>query len=219
MTTSTDLHQLRTSKNDTLREIHLYLSSDLQLPSCPIAAALPEISARISENFSELHYLPRDESPIPGVIKFKRHVKSRYDHDRKAWIPIPEPKWEWEGTILLVTTAEDVTDLISNDGLREWVGDARLALEMKPTQQLIIMIKGLVKYYSKLKSKQNKEYTAAARAGLEGKDHSGSSAAKVVNQIGREQIETELAMTQMETKCFLVHGELQPSIPHAELKS
>lgn len=199
--------QLRTSKNDTLREIHLYLSSDLQLPTCPIAAALPEISARISENFSELHYLPEDESPIPGVIKFKRHVKSRYDHDRKAWIPLTEPKWEWEGSILVITTAEEVTDLISTDGLRDWVGDVRLAMDMKPSQQLIVMIKGLAKYYSKLKSKQNKEYTAAARAGLEGKDQSGRSAAKVVNQIGREQIETELVRAQMETKCFLVHGQ------------
>lgn len=200
--------QLRTSKNDTLREIHLYLSSDLQHPSCPIAAALPEISARITENFSEIHYLPESDSPIPGVIKFKRHVKSRYDHDRKAWIPIPDPKWEWEGTILLVTTAEEVTDLISHDGLRDWVGDIRLAMDMKATQQLIIMIKGLAKYYSKLKSKQNKEYTAAARAGLEGKDQNGSSAARIITQIGREEIETELVRTQMETRCFLVHGKL-----------
>lgn len=99
------------------------------------------------------------------------------------------------------------------------MGDVRLALEMKPTQQLIIMIKGLVKYYSKLKSKQNKEYTAAARAGLEGNDRSGSSAAKVVNQIGREQIETELARTQMETKCFLVHGEYQLQVPHVNTDS
>lgn len=201
--------QLRTSKNDTLREIHLYLSSDLQSPSCPIAAALPEIQARITENFSELHYLPEHESPIPGVIKFKRHVKSRYDHDRKAWIPLPDPKWEWEGTVLLVVTAEEVTDMISNDSLREWVGDVRLAMDMKSTQQLIIMIKGLAKYYSKLKSKQNKEYTAAARAGLEGKNIAGNSAAKVVSQIGREEIETELVRAQMETKCFLVHGTCQ----------
>lgn len=202
------MSKLRTSKNDTLREIHLYLSADLQLPSCPIAAALPEITARVTENFSELHYLPDGESPIPGVIRFKRHVKSRYDHDRKAWIPLDEARWEWDGTIVVIITAEELTDMIANTGLSVWVTDVRLALGMKPVDQLMIMIKGLAKHYSKLKSQQNREYTAAARAGLGGKEQvtAGRSA---VTLIGKEEIEIELVKVQMETKCFLVHGKLK----------
>jgi crossover junction endonuclease EME1 len=199
-------NQLRTSKNDTLREIHLYLSADLQVPSCPIAGALPEITARVTENFSELHYLPEGDSPISGVIKFKRNVKSRYDHNRKAWIPLDESRWEWDGTIVVIVTAEEVTDMISNAGLREWVNDVRLAMGMRPLDQMMIMIKGLAKHYSKLKSQQNREYTAAARAGLGGKEQITTSR-NTVKLVGKEEIEVELVKVQMETKCFLVHGK------------
>lgn len=177
------------------------------MPSCRIAGALPEITARVTENFSELHFLPEDESPIPGVIRFKRHVKSRYDHDRKAWIPLPESHWEWEGTIVVIVTAEEVTDLIANAGLRDWINDVRLALGMKPLDQLMIMIKGLAKYYSKLKSQQNREYTAAARASFSGKELANASRTSAGGSLGKEEIESELVRVQMETKCFLVHGK------------
>jgi crossover junction endonuclease EME1 len=200
---------LRTSKNDTLREIQLYLSADLSQPSCPIAGALPEITHRITDNLSQLHFLPAEESPLPGVIRFKRHVKSRYDHTRKAWIPINDPKWEWEGTVVFIITADDVVDMITDPrgeggGLREWASDVRLAMGMKGSDQLIIMIKGLAKYYSKLKSAQNKEFTAAARAGVAGKEVGGLSTG--VNQLGRDGIDMELLRLEMENGAFLVHG-------------
>ena len=202
----TDANRLRTSKNDTLREIHLYLSADLGKPSCAIAGALPEITHRITDNLSELHYLPESESPLPGIIRFKRHVKSRYDHVRKAWIPLDDPRWEWEGTILVIITADECVDMITSNGLRDWAGDVRLAMGMKGNDQLVIMIKGLVKYYSKLKSAQNKEFTAAARAGVAGKDVGAMGMAG--GKLGREAIDMELLRLEMENGAFLVHGAL-----------
>lgn len=212
----TDANRLRTSKNDTLREIHLYLSADLQQPSCAIAGALPEITHRITDNLSELHYLPESESPLPGIVRFKRHVKSRYDHIRKAWIPLDEPRWEWEGTILVIITADECVDMISTKGLRDWASDVRLAMGMKVNDQLVIMIKGLSKYYSKLKSAQNKEFTAAARAGVAGKDVGGLGAA-VSGKLDREQIDMELLRLEMENGAFLVHGQSFYLLPSIEL--
>jgi crossover junction endonuclease EME1 len=208
-----DVNRLRTSKNDTLREIHLYLSADLQAPSCPIAGAMPEITHRITDNLSEIHFLPQSESPISGVIRFKRHVKARYDHTRKAWIPLDDPRWEWEGVVLVIITADEVVDMITNshrgEGLRDWAGDVRLALGMKTSDQMAVMIKGLSKYYSKLKSLQNKEYTAAARAGVAGKEISGAAhGAGLSGRPDKEVIEMELVKLQMEKQCFLVHGQL-----------
>jgi crossover junction endonuclease EME1 len=206
-----DANRLRTSKNDTLREIHLYLSADLQQPSSAIAGALPEITHRIIDNLSELHYLPEHESPLPGIIRFKRHVKSRYDHTRKAWIPLDHPNWEWEGTILVIITADECVDMVHTKGLREWASDVRLAMGMKGNDQLVIMIKGLGKYYSKLKTAQNKEYTAAARAGVAGKDVGGLGTA-AGGKLDREQIDMELLRLEMENGAFLVHGQ-SPSCP------
>jgi len=132
-------------------------------------------------------------------------VKSRYDHTRKAWIPLDHPKWEWEGTILVIITADECVDMIHTKGLREWASDVRLAMGMKGNDQLVIMIKGLGKYYSKLKTAQNKEYTAAARAGVAGKDVGGLSVA-AGGKLDREQIDMELLRLEMENGAFLVHG-------------
>jgi crossover junction endonuclease EME1 len=131
-------------------------------------------------------------------------VKSRYDHTRKAWIPLDDPRWEWEGTILVIITADECVDMIHTKGLREWASDVRLAMGMKGNDQLMIMIKGLAKYYTKLKSAQNKEYTAAARAGVAGKDVGGLSMGE---KLGREQIDMELLRLEMENGAFLVHGK------------
>jgi crossover junction endonuclease EME1 len=96
-------------------------------------------------------------------------------------------------------------DMIHTKGLREWASDVRLAMGMKGNDQLVIMIKGLGKYYSKLKTAQNKEYTAAARAGVAGKDIGGLSGA-TVGKLDREQIDMELLRLEMENGAFLVHG-------------
>jgi hypothetical protein len=107
---------------------------------------------------------------------------------------------------LVIITADECVDLISNTGgLREWAGDVRLAMGMKGNDQLVIMIKGLGKYYSKLKSAQNKEFTAAARAGVAGKDVGGLGMV-AGEKLGREQIDMELLRLEMENGAFLVHG-------------
>lgn len=113
---------------------------------------------------------------------------------------------------LIIVTADEVVDMIANshhgEGLRDWAGDVRLALDMKGSDQLIIMVKGLNKYYSKLKNLQNKEFTAAARAGVAGKDISGAAyGAGVPGKPNKEAIEMEMVKLQMEKQCFLVHGE------------
>jgi crossover junction endonuclease EME1 len=95
--------------------------------------------------------------------------------------------------------------MIHTKGLREWASDVRLAMGMKGNDQLMIMIKGLGKYYSKLKTAQNKEYTAAARAGVAGKDVGGLSGA-TGGKLDREQIDMELLRLEMENGAFLVHG-------------
>ena len=136
-------------------------------------------------------------------------MKSRYDHVRKAWIPLGDPKWEWDGTVVIIITADDLVDMITDPrgeggGLREWASDVRLAMGMKASDQLVIMIKGLGKYYSKLKSAQNKEFTAAARAGVAGKEVGVLSAGMA--KLGREEIDMELLRLEMENGAFLVHG-------------
>lgn len=194
------------SKNDTVREIHLYLSPDLQAPSSPIAGALPEIRLRIEGNESALHPLSEADSYLSGLIRFKRHHKARYDSALRRWVPLAHDKWEWEPTVLLVVTADEIIDLVATDELVNWAADARLTLGMRQTDQMLVMIKGLQKYYNKSKAIANREFTAAARAGLGERDPVRRATAV---RPEKETVERELVKLQVAQRCFLVHGELQ----------
>jgi crossover junction endonuclease EME1 len=187
----------------------LYLSSDLETPSSPIAGALPAIRTKLTDNFSQVHFLPTDDSPHPGVIRFKRYVQARWDTAGKKFVPLDQPKWRWETTVLVIMTAEDVIDKIAvcNDELGTWAGDFRLMLGMGAKDQMFVMIKGLQKYYSKTKSLANKEYTAQARAVLGEKEGEGGRGRANSARPSKEIIERELVKLQVAHGCFLIHGE------------
>lgn len=215
--------QLRTSKQDTLREIHLYLSADMSLPSSPIADAVPEIRNRIQDCQSALHFLPESDCPIPGVIRFKRYLQARWDPESKRFVPLDDPRWVWEKTVLIIITAEELVDKIAKGGeegekdvLAQWVSDVRLLLGLTMSDQVMLMIKGLQKYYSKSRALANKDYINAARAGLEAGGGGGgggpgsSTAIKTTRMNGRptrDRIETEMVRLQVAEHCFLVHVE------------
>ncbi|RSH81501.1 hypothetical protein EHS25_006858 [Saitozyma podzolica] len=202
----TEVNRLRTSKNDTVREIHLYLSWDLESPSSPIAGALPEIRTRVSDNFSQIHFMHEEASPVPGVIRFKRHVQARWDPGVKRWLPLDVTRWEWENTVVMIVTAEEIVDKIAAGGglLSGWASDVRLALGLAASDHIIVMIKGLQKYYAKTKSLANREFTAAARAGLDG---AGSAHLAPGARVPKDTIERELVKLQVGEGCFLVHVE------------
>ncbi|WWD22481.1 hypothetical protein CI109_106974 [Kwoniella shandongensis] len=204
-----EVNRLRTSKNDVVREIHLYLSADLESPSAPIAAALPEIRTRIADNHSEIRFLPESESPIPGVIRFKRHLKAKWDPAKKQFIPLDEPRWVWESTILVIINAEELVDKIAagEEELSTWASDVRLTLGLSSKEQMMVMIKGLQKYYSKTKSLANKEFAAAARAGLDGL--ATASKQTLPSRPPKERIEMEMVKLQVAERCFLVHEDME----------
>ena len=109
-------------------------------------------------------------------------------------------------------TAEEVVDKISHGGgmFDTWSADIRLTLGLSEINQVVVMIKGLHKYYMKTKMLANREFTAAARAGLDGlsgAEREGSAAAALSTRPTKEVIERELVKLQVEQGCFLVHGQ------------
>ncbi|EAL18234.1 hypothetical protein CNBK2520 [Cryptococcus deneoformans B-3501A] len=198
------------NKANALREIHLYLSADMCLPSSPIAGALPEIRHRIQDCQSALCFLPEPDSPIPGAIRFKRHLQARWDPGSKRFVPLDDPRWVWEKTVLVLITAEELVDKIADGGdtLGQWASDVRLLLGLATGDQVVLMIKGLQKYYSKSRSLANKDYINAARAGLEGGSAATATATAITfRRPTREQIEAEMVRLQVAEHFFLVHVE------------
>ncbi len=100
--------------------------------------------------------------------------------------------------------------------LRTWIADVRLTLGLSLKEQIMVMIKGLQKYHSKTKAMVNREFTAAARAGIDGTEGLASTAAALSSRPEKEVIERELVKLQVEKGCFLVHGERIHDLEHAE---
>jgi crossover junction endonuclease EME1 len=208
---------LRNSKNDTVRELVLHLSHELSLPTSPIAGALPEIQARLRDNNSSLEYLSPEQSPVPGVIRFKRYVQARWDQPTKRFIPLEVAKWVWEGMVLVIVEAGEVVDRIATGheglGLGDWISDVKLSLGIgegrKDGDGLILIIKGMGKYYSKLKTVANREFTAAARAGLGEKSGGRGSEKGLGSGPEKEDVERGLVELQLQHGCFVVHGQFK----------
>lgn len=193
----------------------------MSLPTSPIAGALPELRNRIQDCQSALHFLPEPDSPIPGVIRFKRYLQARWDPEPKRFVPLDDPRWVWEKTVLVLITAEELVDKIADadadadvDVLAQWASDVRLLLGLAMSDQVVLMIKGLQKYYSKSRSLANKDYINAARAGLDGGSATTTTTtAAVMNgryappRPTRDQIEAEMVRLQVAEHFFLVHVE------------
>lgn len=185
------------------------MSADMALPVSPIAGALPEINARYKESLSEIHYLNEDDSPVPGVIRIKRHIKAQWDITCRRFIPLEDAYWEWEDVIMIIVGAEDIVDKIvqGHGKLIEWIHDCRILLGLKSSCQIIIIIRDLGKYRAKTRTLANREFTALARAGLQaGSSSSTSTSAQQVRPTS-ETIDYGLVEMQVEERVFVVEGK------------
>lgn len=130
--------------------------------------------------------------------------------------------------MLVLITAEELVDKIADadvggredadadadvDVLAQWASDVRLLLGLAMSDQVVLMIKGLQKYYSKSRSLANKDYINAARAGLDGGSATATATTAASNgryappRPTRDQIEAGMVRLQVAEHFFLVHVE------------
>ena len=140
------------------------------------------------------------------MIRFNRNVKAKWSGITKQFVPLDQPRWEWEKTIVLLAAAEEVIDRITQDSepLSSWISDLRLIANLSVETQVILLIKGLEKYYSKTKTLANREFTAAARAGLAGA--SATAATSSTMRVDKETVEMALLELQVQETVFIVRG-------------
>ncbi|WVO18391.1 hypothetical protein L204_106107 [Cryptococcus depauperatus] len=204
------VNKLRVSKKDTVHEVQVVMSSDMENSSSPIADALPQIRERLQKNQSSIHFLPESESPVPGVIRFKRFLQARWDDNSKQFIPLDEPKWEWETTVVVLVTAEKLVNMIAcgENMLTQWISDTRRLLGLFRTDQVIVMIKDLRGYHSRscLSARKNRINTTKASLGcnrVELQTINNRHPSKPTE----ETIEAEIIKLQVSERCFIVYVE------------
>ncbi|KAL1407069.1 hypothetical protein Q8F55_006482 [Vanrija albida] len=204
-----DVNKLRISKTDALRDIEVHLAHDLSLPSAPIAGALPEIEARLAASNSAIHTLSQTETVVGATIRFLRHVRAEWDKDTKRYIPLDQERTEWDPTVVLVCSADDVVDFVAegDNALIEWLADLRLTLRLKKEDQVILLVRGLDKYHAKTKSLAERAFRDAARAGLSGDQSGPSSILATHGRVDKSVVEAELLRAQLEEMVFVVQVE------------
>lgn len=185
------------------------MTHDLSLPSSPIAGAMSEIRKRVEDSLSKLVPVPESETIVGGTIRFLRHISAEWDASAKRFVPLDNPRTEWETTTILVASADEVVDRIlrGNGELVEWVADVRLTLFLAPDEQLLLLVRGLEKYHSKTRSIANKAFRDSARAGLA----TGRASSAEVNQgfrtrVEKEEVEAELLKAQLSQYLLVVQG-------------
>lgn len=200
-----EVNRLRTSKIDALRDVEIHMAYDLSLPSSPIAGALPEIKQRVADSHSSIHFLTPDETVVQGTIRFLRHVRAEWNPQKKQYIPLDKERQEWDSATVLVASVDAIVDHIAEggDALIEWLSDVRLTLSLKPSDQILLLVRGLDKYHSKTRSIHNRNFREAARAGMSAAEFGGAA---VSGRIEKEDIEMELLRAQVVQRVFIVQG-------------
>lgn len=204
-----DVNKLRISKTDALRDIEVHLAHDLSLPSAPIAGALPEIKTRLEASNSTIHTMSEMDTVVGATVRFLRHIRAEWDTNTKRYIPLDKERTEWDPTVVLVCSADDVIDLVAEGGeaLIEWLADLRLTLRLKKEDQVILLVRGLDKYHAKTKSLADRAFRDAARAGLSGGQSGPSSILATHGRVDKSVVEAELLRAQLVEMVFVVQGE------------
>lgn len=207
--------QLRSNRNDTIRELTMHIASDLYNdPSSPLYHALPTLRAKFETNLSQVHVMndDSDDRVVPGLIKFKRFVQARYNLQKKVFEPLPrgEEHWQDETTIILVKYAKDLIDLISRGQLCEWLSDIKDVLKWRGKgRSIVLVIHGMKQYYAKTKSIEAKAFRESALDVMNGRTSETGAAVGETSTNGRvtqDQVEKELARLHMLERCFQIHG-------------
>lgn len=148
---------------------------------------------------------------MAGVLRFRRHVRAEWDSTNKRYVPLDQERLEWDPTVVLVASADDVVDRVAQGGdtLSEWLSDVRLTLSLSSDCQILLLVRGLEKYHSKTQSIANRSFREAARSGLagDGTSSAASPSSAVAGRVDKETVETALLRAQVVRRVFVVHGK------------
>lgn len=107
---------------------------------------------------------------------------------------------------MVIISAQELVDkiVLGNGALQDWAADLRMILrgQTSTASQMVLLVKGLEQYHSRTRSLVNKEYAAAARAGLSAAD----SSVLHHSRLSRADIDCEVVKLQVAEGCFMVYG-------------
>ena len=103
------------------------------------------------------------ESPVPGVVRWRRKVRSVFDEERGHYEPVPE-RVETEGIIMAILRAEEFVEMVLGIEGRDLGRHVGTVKRHFPGSDLLYLIEGLEPWYRRNRALRNRQFAAAARA-------------------------------------------------------
>lgn len=103
------------------------------------------------------------ESPVAGVVRWRRRVRSVFDEERGHYEPVPE-RVETEGIVLAILRAEEFVEMargVEGRDLDRHVGTMKRHF---PGSELLYLVEGLEPWSRRNRALRNRQFAAAARA-------------------------------------------------------
>ncbi|KAF3903730.1 hypothetical protein AA313_de0209978 [Arthrobotrys entomopaga] len=187
-------NKLKTSHVQTVGEMIVNISSDLYASKAgtQLCSFLDVVKVNSHAPF---------DSPIPGIVKWRRVITARWNEDEDIFIPIPREIRD-ESHILAYLDAKDFIPLTNSPKeLNDYIEKIKRAY---PTCKPIILIEGLAKLVAKNKSNQSRAYAAQVRNRMrEGGREEIVRVDKAAQAVDEDNIEDALLGLQVVHRCLV----------------
>lgn len=138
------------------------------------------------------------ESPVPGVVRWRRKVRSVFDEEKGHYEPVPE-RIETEGIVLAVLRAEDFVEMALGVEGRDLERHVRMMKRHFPGSEVLYLIEGLEPWYRRNRALRNRQFAAAVRA------EAPSRRAHAREPVDEEVVEDALLGLQVRHKARIHH--------------
>ncbi|KAJ9097729.1 hypothetical protein QFC21_004767 [Naganishia friedmannii] len=145
-----EVNRLRASKSETVREVTVHISPELENRGSPIATAIPLLRERLAEKESSMSLLPvpdpddpaqRDQVDgstlhVPGLVKVKRWITAEFDTEKRRFVAVNDGEEYWQDQlpyVIIITAKELVEKMVAgkydkSKGLVAWLSSMKRKL-------------------------------------------------------------------------------------------
>ncbi|XP_044723681.1 ERCC4 domain-containing protein [Hirsutella rhossiliensis] len=142
------------------------------------------------------------ESPVHGIVKWRRKVTCHFDLDLGRWEPIP-PHIQEEKHVLAIFTAEEFVGSVLNNELE---AHARKVREHFSGHQVIYILQGITPWMRKNRKVRNRQFASGVRVNQAPKPIQGRQRRRDATEyIPEDQVEDAMLRLQMGHGVFIHH--------------
>lgn len=159
-----EVNKLRTDKKVSTPEMLVDLSSSLD---ADLKTQLETLLEPLDVQYTTW------ESPVEGLVKWRRKIKSEFNEEMARWEPAPL-RITAEKHVAVTLLADQFVELTLNEELDDHVGRVKRAF---PDHQIIYLMEGMTVWFRKNRNIRNRDFTTGVRSQEQSSSSTATTAA------------------------------------------